>query len=1226
MNNLHFKPFPSPFIAVSLAIGLACGLFGATRPSTSCFAQDGNDLTPPRVPLAPTPAAASGEAELAIKQFKLSPDLQCSLFVAEPNVANIVAFYRDYQGKMFVCETFRQPKNSGVEDNRDHPYWLVDDLKAQTVADRVDFIRKHIPDADNLYTQHDDRIRLVTDRSGDGVADHSQVFADRFNQIAMGTGADILPYKGSVYFTCIPDLFKLTDTTGDGVADQRESLHTGYGVRFAFRGHDLHGLVIGPDRRLYFSIGDRGYNVSPEIFDPASGAVFRCELDGSDLEVVNTGLRNPQNLAFDNYGNLFSCDNNSDSGDQCRWTYLVPGGDSGWRMHYQYLPDRGPFNREKIWHAFHEHSPAYIVPPIANISDGPSGLDFYPGTGFGETFADSFLLCDFRGTSFNSGVRSIRNRQVGAFWEIAQSDQPIWGILTTDLQFASDGRLYVSDWVNGWYGENTGRIYAFTDPQHAQSDIVVEVERLLREGMEDRSTAELVTLLEHVDRRVRQESQFELVDRDCQEELKSVASNHPSSMARLHALWGLEILTRQQQRGQTTNVNLNRSAAAASVATDAIDSLAWEDFLTPLLADENVEIRAHSTLLASNLGTTFKAQLLPMLQDDNLRVRYYAAMALTKMPDSDCLVPVTEMLADNNNADPIIRQGGVMLLKSILHRQLLNDGLGSQQPNGGNGGNGDLATSIEPAAVTLSMLVNHTFPTVRMATVVAIRKLLEQPGLDRDRMVSLFSSEIDALLQDDDGRVCLETARMIYDLPVNSWMSKLAETELYTATGKERIEPSFLQEALIRRVVQANLRSGTDGDARRLAVFACDHRMDAARRTDALAALINWTTDFEIDSLNHDYRPLDTRDRNQEIARVVVAEAFANLLAGPPELTAVAIEGAGKLELKKLAPTLVDLVLSVEVAEDHRAKAMASLTRMDAAELEPLIMQLREQFAQSPDSFPVDLLIELGSASNRISTRSGSSLSEQAGLEILTYIADNEQIPIANRQQSVRTLGRFDGELSRNWLLQKLEQVSDGRIRPELRLDYLSAAQSRPEPQLQQAANQYFANLKSPDDPSALFVDSLVGGDYRRGRLIFENKTEVSCIRCHRVASTETAVGPYLGEIGLKRDRQHLLDSIVQPNKDISEGFGQIKVQTIDGLMFTGLLVEENAAELKLLDADGNTNAISRDDIEEVKPGLSSMPLDLIHNLTHDELRDLVEYLAGQRGTGSEPANESEHR
>src|SRR5581483_11636622 len=143
----------------------------------------------------------------------------------------------------------------------------------------------------------------------------------------------------------------------DGKADQRRQMSTGYGVHVSFYGHDLHGLRMGPDGRLYFSIGDRGLNVTTDdgrtLAYPDTGAVLRCEPDGSHLEVFATGLRNPQELAFDELGNLFTGDNNSDSGDKARLVYVVDGGESGWRIGYQYptsLSDRGPWNAEKLWH------------------------------------------------------------------------------------------------------------------------------------------------------------------------------------------------------------------------------------------------------------------------------------------------------------------------------------------------------------------------------------------------------------------------------------------------------------------------------------------------------------------------------------------------------------------------------------------------------------------------------------------------------------------------------------------------------------------------------------------------------------------------------------------------------------------------------------------------------------------------------------------------------------
>ena len=123
------------------------------------------------------------------------------------------------------------------------------------------------------------------------------------------------------------------------------------------RRHDLHGLVKGYDGRIWFSIGDRGYHVEHEDqvhSNPKTGAVFRCWPDGSGLEVFHTGLRNPQELAFDDHGNLVTGDNNSDAEDQARIVYVVEGSITGWRMNFQYLPKRGPWVREGWWKPRHE--------------------------------------------------------------------------------------------------------------------------------------------------------------------------------------------------------------------------------------------------------------------------------------------------------------------------------------------------------------------------------------------------------------------------------------------------------------------------------------------------------------------------------------------------------------------------------------------------------------------------------------------------------------------------------------------------------------------------------------------------------------------------------------------------------------------------------------------------------------------------------------------------------
>src|SRR5215471_6292451 len=484
---------------------------------TLATAQDsGHD---PTKPFEPKIAAASKEPEQAMKRVRVPSGLKVELFAAEPLLANPVAFCFDEKGRCFVAETYRI--QHGVTDNRGHMYWLDDDLASRTVADRVAMYKKHLKDKFSTYEVAHDRVRLLEDTKGTGVADTATVFADGFHLAADGIGAGVLARKGSVYYTCIPNLWLLKDTKRTGKADIRKALSTGYGVHVSFYGHDMHGLRMGPDGRLYFSIGDRGFTVKTaegKTLDyPDTGAVLRCEPDGSHLEVYAYGLRNPQELAFDEYGNLFTGDNNSDSGDKARLVYVVEGSDSGWRIGYQYgtkMSDRGPWNAEKLWHLEHEGQPAYIVPPIAHIADGPSGLCYNPGgAALPDRYADHFFLCDFRGDPSRSGVRSFAVKPKGAGFEMVDQHECIWSVLATDCDFGPDGGLYVSDWVQGWEGTGKGRIYRIVDPEKRASAVVQGVKKLLAEDFELQNEEELAKLLEHPDMRVRLEAQFELVKR-----------------------------------------------------------------------------------------------------------------------------------------------------------------------------------------------------------------------------------------------------------------------------------------------------------------------------------------------------------------------------------------------------------------------------------------------------------------------------------------------------------------------------------------------------------------------------------------------------------------------------------------------------------------------------------------------------------------------------------------
>lgn len=756
--------------------------------STALYAED--------KPYTPFVAPASDEGIKAIKRFRVPDGIDTRLWAAEPLLANPVAFCFDEKGRCFVAETFRL--HAGVTDNRKHMYWLEDDLACRTVADRVKMYRKHAKEkfADTYEKDHD-RVKLVWDSKGAGVADQASVFADGFKNAADGLGSGVLARKGNVYFTCIPDLWLLKDTKNANRADVRESLSTGYGVHVAFLGHDSHGLRMGPDGRLYFSIGDRGLNVVAKDgikhFVPDCGAVLRCEPDGSKLEVIHTGLRNPQELAFDNFGNLFTVDNNSDSGDQARLVQIVEGGDSGWRMTYQYgtaLGNRGPWNAEKMWHLPLEGQPVWHLPPLAHISSGPSGFCFnYGATAMPAKYADCFFLCDFRGGSGGSGVWTFRVKPKGASFEPVDREQFIWSILCTDCEFGPDGGFYISDWTEGWNCTGKGRIYRFADPQLDKSAIVAETKKLIAEGFDHRSIAELAKLLGHADQRVRMEAQFALAakGKEAIAALVAIAKNNSNLLARCHAIWGL---------GQ-----IGRTHKAAG------------DSLFTLRKDPNATIRIQAARVLREFRAV--AALREMLQDTDPHVRLEAALSISRslpeglpdprLPELAFTQRAAVELLRKDAADPYLRHAGVMML-ACFPPELLKHSYADESP------------------------------AVRLGVVLALR---------RQR-----SPDIAQFLQDADPQVALEAARAINDAPIPQAYQFLAAT----------LNRPQLPEFAAWRALNANFRLGGIEQALSVAKFASRSDIPVQLRLEAVQMLGTWAKPPQRDRITGIYQPFSERD------------------------------------------------------------------------------------------------------------------------------------------------------------------------------------------------------------------------------------------------------------------------------------------------------------------------------------------------------------------------------
>jgi putative heme-binding domain-containing protein len=149
------------------------------------------------------------------------------------------------------------------------------------------------------------------------------------------------------------------------------------------------------------------------------------------------------------------------------------------------------------------------------------------------------------------------------------------------------------------------------------------------------------------------------------------------------------------------------------------------------------------------------------------------------------------------------------------------------------------------------------------------------------------------------------------------------------------------------------------------------------------------------------------------------------------------------------------------------------------------------------------------------------------------------------------------------------------------------------------------------DGPAGFTYNPGVGLPERYQGHFYLHKAEVSCVRCHRVKGEGGEVGPDLTGVGTRQNREYLLESIVDPNRQIAKGFETVILELSNGQVVSGILKEENTTELRLMTAEGELVTVPRAQIEERQTGKSAMPQDTIKSLTKSEVRDLVEFLAG---------------
>jgi putative membrane-bound dehydrogenase-like protein len=388
--------------------------------------------------------------EKAEATFTVADGLEFKLWASEPLFVNPTCMDIDHKGRVWVCESVNY--------------------------------RNKLHRRPKLNRPEGDRIVILEDTKGTGRADKATTFYQSPELLApLGIAVAKDPVgPGYKVFVCqSPDILVFEDRDGDGKADgPPKKLLTGFGGYD--HDHGVHGILIGPDMKLYFSVGDQGVKNlqssdgkgrkwTSNDTDCRAGTIWRCDLDGKNLELIAHNFRNEYEPCVDSFGTVFVSDNDDDGNQQTRICYVMPGGN------YGYHP-RGP--GQTHWH---EEQPGVVPKILRTYFGSPTGMCVYEGTLLPKKYWGQLLHTD-------AGPRHVRCYHLkpnGAGCDVDREDM----VTSTDNWFrpsdvcvAPDGSVFVADWYDPGVGGHgmgdttRGRIYRLAPKGHKYHVPKVDVE------------------------------------------------------------------------------------------------------------------------------------------------------------------------------------------------------------------------------------------------------------------------------------------------------------------------------------------------------------------------------------------------------------------------------------------------------------------------------------------------------------------------------------------------------------------------------------------------------------------------------------------------------------------------------------------------------------------------------------------------------------------------------
>jgi putative membrane-bound dehydrogenase-like protein len=336
-----------------------------------------------------------------------------------------------------------------------------------------------------------DRILIIEDTNGDGVSDKQTVFFQG-REVDSALGISVFPTpsgKGTrAIVSCAPNVWVFTDEDGDLKADKKELLFTKVGD--PQHDHSTHAFVFGPDGKLYWNVGNTGHQVYDKNAKPVidvmgrevndsgkpyrQGMAFRCNVDGSEFEVLGHNFRNNYELTVDSFGTVWQSDNDDDGNKGVRINYVMEGGNFGYTDEFtgaSWQSPRTNLEAEIPSRHWHLNDPG-VVPNLVQTGGGsPTGICFYEGTLLPEIFRNQIIHCD----AGPNVVRAYPAKKVGAGYS-AEMVNILFGardnwFRPSDVCVAPDGSLIVADWYDPGVGGHRmgdvdkGRLFRVAPPK-----------------------------------------------------------------------------------------------------------------------------------------------------------------------------------------------------------------------------------------------------------------------------------------------------------------------------------------------------------------------------------------------------------------------------------------------------------------------------------------------------------------------------------------------------------------------------------------------------------------------------------------------------------------------------------------------------------------------------------------------------------------------------------------